>query len=235
MEDHPLKIVLCRNLWLGFQFFAKENCHDFSKLKFLSVWVVDVSERVHHITTHAKVKRVCFVSFYQLVVECETCLEHIFKRFYFFRFQIEKAHFYGEVLGQFWNLVDVFFCNWRIYCCSPTVERPTESGLLEFLQGLSHWRHVADLRRGASFMFLKKSQGSGRGFLWTTVAMWGATSGSNQLSWRTDRSRTLLRDEHHFWNDLHFIPFFLCLCSGIFRQRFWIVSVSAGSRELRLV
>ena len=57
----------------------------------------------------------------------------------------------------------------------------------------------------------------------------------NQLSDGTDRHRIPPQDEDHSGNDPHLVRGFPHLSSGIFPERFRIVSVPVGSREIRLL
>ena len=59
--------------------------------------------------------------------------------------------------------------------------------------------------------------------------------GLNQLNVGTDRRRVQLQDEDRSGNDSHLVPAFPRLCSGMFPERFRSVSVSVGSREIRLI
>ena len=59
--------------------------------------------------------------------------------------------------------------------------------------------------------------------------------GLNQLNDGTDRRRIPLQDENHSGNEPHLVPGFPSLCSGMFPQRFRIVSVLVGSKEIHLV
>ena len=56
-----------------------------------------------------------------------------------------------------------------------------------------------------------------------------------QLTEGTNRRRIPLQHEDHSGNDPHLVRGFPRLYSGMFPDRFWIVSVLVGSREIRLV
>ena len=59
--------------------------------------------------------------------------------------------------------------------------------------------------------------------------------GLNQLNDGTGRLSIPLQDEDHSGNDPQLIAGFLRLCSGMFPERFRSVSVTVGSKEIRLV
>ena len=59
--------------------------------------------------------------------------------------------------------------------------------------------------------------------------------GLRQLNDEIDKRRVPLQDEDHPGNDPHLVPGFPRLCSGTFPERFRSVSVSVGSKEIRII
>ena len=59
--------------------------------------------------------------------------------------------------------------------------------------------------------------------------------GVSQLNDGINRRRVPLQDEDHLGNDLHLVPGFPRLCSGMFPERFRSASVTVGSREICLI